>query len=200
MIDTVIFDIGNVLVEWHWRKNFVQWFGEEMVEPLAEATVRSPGWLELDRGELDEAGIIALLTKNAPEYAEQIAQIVSCNHEMLTTFPYADSWLRDLKAAGYKVYILSNFGEFGFNRAKPTFTFLQYADGGVISYEVKRVKPGREIYEILCEKYGITPENAVFLDDRPENTAAAAALGMHTVTVESKEQADAELKALGVTY
>ena len=169
MIDTVIFDIGNVLTEWHWRDSFAQMFGEELVEPLADATVRSAGWYELDRGALSEEEIVDLLTQNAPKYGCEIARIV-------------------------------HFSEFGYNRAKPRFDFLQYADGGVISYEVKEVKPDRIIYDTLCKKYGIEPSCAVFLDDRPENAEAAIAYGMHAITVETKAQTDAALHALGVHW
>ena len=200
MINTVVFDIGNVLVEWHWRKSFAEKFGEALVEPLADATVRSPEWNELDRGALSEGEVVALLTKNAPEYAAQIECIVRESHRLVTTFPYAADWLRRQKAAGYKVYILSNFSEFGYNRAKPGFTFLPYTDGALISYEVRLIKPDLAIYAALCERFSITPENAVFLDDRPENTEAARAFGMHAVTVESKAQADSALHALGVQY
>ena len=98
------------------------------------------------------------------------------------------------------MYILSNFGDFSYNRAKPGFTFLKHADGALISYEVKLVKPDRAIYEALCTRFDIVPENAVFLDDRPENTEAARAFGMQAVTVESKAQADAALRELGVCW
>jgi len=200
MIDTVIFDIGNVLTEWHWRDSFTQMFGEALVEPLADATVRSPGWYELDRGALSEDGIVDLLTQNAPQYANEIARIVHECHDFVTVFPYAADWLKGLKEAGYKVYILSNFSEFGYNRAKPRFDFLKYADGALISYEIKEVKPDRVIYEAICERYGIVPENAVFLDDREENTAAAIDFGMHAITVENKAQTDAALRELGVHW
>lgn len=200
MIDTVIFDIGNVLTEWHWRDSFSQMFGEELVEPLADATVRSPEWFELDRGALSEEEVTALLTKNAPQYAAQIGRIVHESHDFVTVFPYAADWLKALKAAGYKVYILSNFSEFGFNRAKPRFDFLQYADGALISYEVKQVKPDRIIYEMICEKYGIVPENAVFLDDRLENVEAAIDFGMQSIQVITKEQTDTALHTLGVCW
>lgn len=200
MIDTVVFDIGNVLAQWHWRENFTAMFGEALVEPLADATVRSPEWYEMDRGVLNEAELTALLTKNAPQYAAEIGRIVRENHTFVTTYPYADAWLRGLRSAGYKVYILSNFGDFSYNRAKPGFTFLKYADGALISYEVKLVKPERAIYEALCARFDIVPENAVFLDDRPENTEAARTFGMQAITMESKAQADEALRALGVRW
>ncbi len=200
MIDTVIFDIGNVLTAWHWRESFTEMFGEELVEPLADATVRSPGWYELDRGALSEDGIVELLTKNAPQYANEIARIVHECHDFVTVFPYAADWLKGLKTAGYKVYILSNFSEFGYNRAKSRFDFLEYADGALISYEIKEVKPDRVIYEAICERYGIVPENAVFLDDKEENTEAAIAFGMQAITVVNKAQTDAALRELGVHW
>ena len=68
MIDTVIFDIGNVLTEWHWHNSFVEWFGEDLVDTLANATVMSPEWAEIDRGVLTEEEVVALFTKNAPDY------------------------------------------------------------------------------------------------------------------------------------
>ena len=200
MIDTVIFDIGNVLTAWHWRESFTEMFGEALVEPLADATVRSPGWYELDRGALSEDGIVDLLTQNAPQYANEIARIVHECHDFVTVFPYAADWLKGLKAAGYKVYILSNFSEFGYNRAKSRFDFLEYADGALISYEIKEVKPDRVIYEAICERYGIVPENAVFLDDKEENTEAAIAFGMQAITVVNKAQTDAALRELGVHW
>lgn len=200
MIDTVIFDIGNVLAQWHWQKNFAEMFDADKIDAIADATVRSPKWLEMDRGVLSEEEMIALFTKDAPQYAKELEQVVRRNHTFVTTYPYADDWLKTLKAAGYRVYILSNFGDFSYNRAKEQFSFLQYADGALISYEVKLVKPDHAIYRALCEKFSIVPENAVFLDDNAANTAAAEAFGLHAITVENKAQADAALRALGVHY
>ena len=198
MIDTIVFDIGGVLVDWHWEKSFTEWFGEDLIERLADATVRSKEWRELDRGVLSEEEVAALLVQNAPAYAKEITRVVHNSHEMITPFPFAREWVRSLKAAGYRVYILSNFSEFGFEASRPSFTFLQDADGALISYEVKLVKPDRAIYEALCARFSIVPENAVFLDDNPENIAGAESFGLHGILVESRAQADAALAALGV--
>ena len=143
------------------------------------------------------------MTKNAPDYPEQIRRIVHDSHELVTVYPYAADWVRDLKKKGYKVYILSNFSEFGFNRVEDTFHFLPYADGALISYEVKLVKPDMGmIYETLCERFDITPENAVFLDDTTgaQTSEAAREFGLHAITVENKEQTDRDLHALSVTW
>ena len=63
-----------------------------------------------------------------------------------------------------------------------------------------RKEIGRKIYETLCERFDITPENAVFLDDNAKNTKAAQEFGLHAITVENKEQTDRDLHALGVTW
>ena len=200
MIDTVIFDIGNVLAAWHWRDSFVEMFGEALVEPIADATVRSAAWAELDRGALSEEQLVTLMTESAPQYAKEIARVVHECHDLVTVFPYAAGWLKAIKEAGYKVYILSNYSEFGYQRSKARFDFLKYTDGALISYEIKEVKPDRVIYQAISDRYGIIPENAVFLDDKPENTQAAIDFGMHAITVESKAQADAALNAMGVHW
>ncbi len=165
MIDTVIFDIGNVLTEWHWHNSFVEWFGEDLVDTLANATVMSPEWAEIDRGVLTEEEVVALLTKKRAGLPGANQAHCSRQPRACHRVPLRGELGARFEKKGYKVYILSNFSEFGFNRVKDTFDFLPYADGALISYEVKLVKPDRKIYETLCERFDITPENAVFLDD-----------------------------------
>lgn len=82
---------------------------------------------------------------------------------MCHPFAYSEELIRTLHEMGYKIYILSNYGEtlLGLNREK--YTFLNYVDGGVFSYAVKQMKPDDVIYQTLIEKCGIEPENAVFL-------------------------------------
>jgi putative hydrolase of the HAD superfamily len=78
------------------------------------------------------------------------------------------------------------------------FKFYKHVDGGVISYEVKHIKPEPEIYEDIIRKYNINPEEAVFLDDIQANLDGAKAFGFHTVLVSGYEKALADLRELGV--
>ena len=105
-----------------------------------------------------------------------------------------------LKEKGYKVYILSNYGEKPFAASKPRMPFLQYTDGQLISYEIREVKPSAAIYQALCQKYAIDPANAVFLDDSPLNIAGAKAFGLHTILFTDYADALKQLKALPLAY
>ncbi|MDE6046168.1 MAG: HAD family phosphatase, partial [Alistipes sp.] len=88
-----------------------------------------------------------------------------------------EALVRDLKAAGYRLYVLSNMSrEFiAFLRRFPVYGLF---DGEVVSCEEGSVKPERRIYEILLERYGLDPSETLFIDDRPANIAAAAQLGI----------------------
>ncbi|MDE5637739.1 MAG: HAD-IA family hydrolase, partial [Alistipes sp.] len=83
----------------------------------------------------------------------------------------------DLKAAGYKLYVLSNMSrEFiDFLRRIPVYGNF---DGEVISCEEFVVKPEPRIYEILLSRYGLVPSETMFIDDRSENVEAAARFGI----------------------
>ena len=85
----------------------------------------------------------------------------------------------DLKAAGYRLYVLSNMSrEFiDFLRRFPVYGLF---DGEVVSCEEHTVKPEPRIYEILLERYGLTPSETLFIDDSAANAAAGAALGYRT--------------------
>ena len=75
---------------------------------------------------------------------------------------------------------------------------MPYMDGGILSYKEKKVKPDAAIYRLLMERYNLVPEESVFLDDTLANVEAAEALGIHGIHFVSKEQAEEELRALGV--
>ncbi len=198
-INTVIFDIGNVLAPFGWEETFADLFDEETAARVAKATVLNRTlWDEFDRGALSDEEIIDSFKKSDPDIADLIEDAVWEIYKRKTPYEYAERWIKRLKEQGYKIYLLSNYGRTAFNMSKPQFTFLKYVDGGVISYQVEITKPDDRIYMILCQKYGISPNEAVFIDDNKANIEAADNLGFFTVLHEDEKSSVEKFKSLGI--
>ena len=88
--------------------------------------------------------------------------------------------IRRLKAAGYRVYYLSNYPERSFRYLRSIMPVFDEMDGGVVSWEVHKIKPEPEIYRLLLERYQLSAEGSVFADDTPANLKTAAELGLFT--------------------
>ena len=201
MIDTIIFDIGNVLLDFDYMKHFRHLFDEQTAQAIADVSIRNlPVWLEMDRGVLSYEEAVDLVVRGAPHLEKEIHLAITELYAHVESYPYAVDWVRSLKEKGYKIYILSNYGEKPFADSKERMPFLQYTDGQLISYEVKEVKPSTAIYQTLCDRFSIDPAQAVFLDDSPINIAGAKAFGLHTILFTDYADALKQLKALPLAY
>lgn len=199
MIDTVIFDIGNVLVGYDWKDHLnLLGFPKEEQEAIAKATALNEDWMEMDRGVLTLEECINRFISHAPQYAEDIRKTVYSLKDMIFSLPYTDELLRTLKKKGLKVYYLSNYGLFAYEATKDKLEFTKEMDGGIFSYEVKMVKPDRWIYEALLDKYNIDRTRAVFLDDTLPNVEAARECGLTAIHFTSYEAGMQGLQELGV--
>ena len=194
MIRNVVFDIGNVLVDFCWKEHFASFgFDEAMVERLGDAMVRTPIWGELDKGIWTDDQLIEGFIKNDPELAEQICIAFSHFITIVKMFPGSVEWVRALKERGYKVYYLSNYAERARKDGVKELVFMEEMDGGIMSYEVQTIKPNEKIYQLLFEKYNLNPEECVFLDDSAANIETGRRLGMKGILVTGQEQARTEL-------
>lgn len=199
MITTIIFDIGNVLVDFCWEEYLDQFrFSPEIQARIANATVLNDAWNEFDRGNYSEEELIESFIRNDPDIEKEIRLICKDIHDMLRRCDYAIPWIEELHSMGKKVYYLSNFSEKAARECAHTIDFIPYTDGGILSYQEKVVKPDPKIYQILIERYHLVPEECVFLDDRKDNCEAAEKLGIHAIRFTTKENAIEELKKLGV--
>ena len=198
MINTIIFDIGMVLVDFCWQdmlKNLG--FEGETFEKIANATMRNPLWQDFDRGTWSTEELIRRFVANAPEYKAEIETVFQNMDQIVTLYDYSMNWIRQLKADGYKVYILSNIPELvHLDNLDDKLRFLKEVDGAVLSYQERLLKPERRIYEVLCERYGIVPEQAVFFDDKQENVDAAREFGLNAICFKGYEQGIEELNKL----
>lgn len=197
MIDTVIFDLGNVLVDFRWRAFLREEVPEEIpYRILEQAVFLNPAWEEHDKGLMTETEEIWDFISAAPDYEPEIRRLYEKLDGCFEPFSYSVDWIRSLKKRGLKVYALSNWPKHVYELGKDRLTFLEDMDGYVLSYREHCSKPDPEIYRRLLERYSIVPEQAVFLDDRKENVEAAKARGIHGIVFTSYEQAREELNKM----
>ena len=197
MITTIIFDIGNVLVDFSW-KEYIAGFGfsKEVQEKISKATMLSEAWDEFDRGVMEIEDIIKLFIKNDSSIEKEIRLICEDIHDMLGRREYAIPWIKELKEKGYKVLYLSNFSRKAEVECAHTVDFLPHMDRGILSYQEKGIKPEREIYQILIDRYNLVPDECVFMDDKEINCEGARKAGIHAIVFTTKEEAEKELLKL----
>ena len=200
LIDAIVFDVGNVLVDFDWKGHMEDLgFSPETIDYLSIHVMQNPLWNEFDRGVRPHDEIEAEFCRTNPGYEEQIHAFISTEYKTIIPRGYAIPWIQDLKRKGYKLYILSNWGKPEFNKLKDSILcFREYMDGCIWSYQVHCIKPEREIYQKLINTYHLDPSRSVFLDDRQENLDGAKALGFNTVLALSHDDAVKSLQALGV--
>jgi 2-haloacid dehalogenase len=198
-IDTVIFDLGEVLIPWDPRNLYRKLIpdAETMERFLAE--VCSPEWNARQDGGRSLADGTAELLATFPHHEVWIRAFYDRWPEMLgAVIEGSAELLRELQAKGYRVLALSNWSAETFPVARPLYPILEAFEGLVISGQEGTTKPDPAIYRLLCERYGVVPERAVFLDDSLRNVQGAQAIGMHAIQFHSPRQVRSALAALGL--
>jgi 2-haloacid dehalogenase len=200
-IKAIIFDFGNVLLEWNPRYVYQRYFPndpEGMERFFSE--VNFADWnLQQDKGRPFVEGV-AILSEKFPHYA----QLIRAYHENWTDSIGAAhdgtiEILEKLKQAGYPLYGLSNWSAETFPFAREKYDFFDLFDDFVLSGEVGHVKPDPEIFHIMLEKIGKPAEECLFIDDALTNVDQAQKMGFATIHFQSPEQlatALSELKLL----
>lgn len=199
MINTIIFDIGNVLVHFRWKEYFESLGYDSLtLERLANASVLNYDWKELDLGNLTYDEILNLFIENDPGIEKELKKALTDLSRILGKTDYAIPWLKELKQKGYKLLFLSNFSEKVLKECGHVMDFLPFMDGGIFSFREHLIKPNPAIYELLLKNYGLEPSECVFLDDTQENINAANELGIHGITFVNLEQAKESLATFGI--
>ncbi len=178
-IKNIVFDIGKVLIEWDPENIYKTLFNRDDYNkhPLSSMPGGST-WLEFDRGTIDLDEIIDIFSKNNEDYKDDIARFLKeAPHHIPPLWDSVDCAMK-YKDLGYKIYLLSNFPEYGFTIIQNKFDFFSNFHGGVISWEVKSIKPEKKIYKILLEKYNLIPGETIFIDDDKENIKSAEDIGI----------------------
>ena len=198
-VSAVVFDIGGVLLEWDPRHVYRDVFEDEAEMERFLAEVCSREWHEdNDRG-VRYAESCAALAARFPQYASEIHMWGERTEDMIVgTIDGTVEILAELQAAGVPCFGLTNMEAETYPVRYERYGFLRALDGTVVSAQEGVIKPDPEIFRRLFERFGLVPDETVFVDDAAANISAARALGMATVQFSSPEQLRAELVALGL--
>lgn len=197
-IKAIIFDFGNVLLEWDPRNVYQRFFPndlEGMEHFLKEINFME--WnLQQDKGRPFSQGV-AVLSGQFPHRSDLIRAyhdhwIDSVGESIAGTVDL----LRQLKQAGYPLYGLSNWSAETFPYAREKYDFFDLFDDMVISGEVGHVKPDPEIFQILLDKIGRPAQECLLIDDSLPNIQQAKKMGFAVVHFQAPEQLEKELKQL----
>ena len=203
-VDTIIFDLGGVLIDWNPRYLYKKIFKTEEEIAWFLENVCTPEWNEQqDAGRSFEDATAELLAK-FPDHAHAIRAwydrwqetIQGPIHETVDILKF----IKDSKR--YRLYALTNWSAQTFPWALQNFEFLHWFEGIVVSGVEKTRKPFPEFYEILFNRYQITPEKAIFIDDNLQNIEAARLLKIDGIHFQGAVNLKRELlnRGLGIKW
>ncbi len=179
-LQAVVFDIGNVLIEWQPERFYDRVIGPERRTEMFAAVDLHAMNDKVDRGENFRDTVMAM-AQATPDWRPEIEMWHDRWIEMAS--PVIDRsvrLLRALRRGGTPVFALSNFGVQSFDLALRHYPFLEEFDQQFISGRMRMAKPDAEIYAAVESGTGFDPAALLFADDRADNIAAASARGWAT--------------------
>ncbi|MCX2724150.1 HAD family hydrolase [Roseibium salinum] len=199
-ITTVVFDIGNVLIEWNPEHLYRRLIPDEVERKTFLETVCTPDWnLQQDLGRpWTEA--VEMLSDMHPDKADLIAAYSERWHDMVPgEIAGTLEILGELKESGVPLYAITNFSTEKFAEAQARFPFLKTSFLGiVVSGEEKLIKPDHRIYEVLFERHCLDAGSCLFIDDSPKNVEAAREVGMRAHHFNHADELRKDLVDLGL--
>lgn len=177
-IDTVVFDLGGVLIDWNPHYLYRQLIADDAAREHFIDAVCPQSWNERqDAGRL-LAEATAERLAHFPEQAALVEAYYGRWEEMIGgAFSDTVALLEALDARGVPLYALTNWSAELFPIALRRFDFLQRFRGIVVSGEEKLIKPDAAIFQTLCRRHGLVPARSLFIDDNAVNVEAARTLG-----------------------
>ncbi len=197
-VDTVVFDIGQVLLEWDPRHLYRTIFADPADMEWFLAEVCHPTWnLEQDRGRPWPEAEAEAISRH-PAYATEIQAYRARWNEMVPRdIPGTVAILRALQRADIPLYAITNFAADTFKEAQRRFPYLAEFRGVIVSGEVGLLKPDPAIYNRLADTYDLDLRRCVFIDDSRPNVEAAQRLGMAAIHFTGPEDSSARLQEMG---
>lgn len=199
-INTIIFDLGGVLVDWNPKNLYKKIFQtQEEINWFLNNVCTSDWNIEQDSGRLiDDA--VALKITEFPEYKAEIEQFYERWEEMFSGIIEENVTIQQKLIANpkYKVFALTNWSGEKWDKALELFPFFNDFEGVVVSGTEKMRKPFDAIYQLILNRYHIDPANALFIDDNFDNIIAARKNGITAIQYTGKTSLETLLKELKI--
>jgi 2-haloacid dehalogenase len=196
-IDTVIFDIGNVLYRWDLRCLFAKLIDDPEELDWFLAHVVTPEWhFQHDAGR-SFADMVAERSREFPDYTDHI---IAYSRRFPESIPGPVEGMLDLVHAladrCVPIYAISNFGAESWAQFRPLAPIFELFSDIVISGEEKLMKPDAAIYQLALKRFARRADQCLFIDDRLDNIAAGQGIGLAGHHFSDATQLESELKAL----
>lgn len=194
-IETIIFDLGGVLINWDPKRLFRKIFDDEAEMDKFLSEVCTMEWNEQQDAGRSIQEATEVLVQKFPDYTEQITAYYGRWEEMLGgAIEGTVSILKQLKQQErLGIYALTNWSSETFPIALERFDFLQLFEGILVSGVEQLKKPDPKIYQLILDRYNLKAETSVFIDDSLRNIKAAAKLGIDAIHFQGPESLENEL-------
>ncbi|MBR6028518.1 MAG: HAD family phosphatase [Clostridia bacterium] len=188
LVDAVVFDVGNVLLTFDPQALLEEHFpgDKALQERLMVKVLRSPYWVMMDHGTLYGEEAVTAMCGLETDLAPAVRHFLNSWVDLKEVVPEGLRALESCRAHGKKTYVLSNYADAPFRLVENKFDFFSLFDGKIVSSQVGLIKPDHAIYSLLMERYGLTPERTLFIDDAPANIEAALSCGWQGVCYNRK--------------
>ena len=179
MIRNIILDFGSVLVDWNPERLYRTYFNDDAKMQYFLTEICPHAW----NAQADAGRSTAEITEERvavhPEWEKEIRMYFSQWIKMMgEQIPGMQELVEDLKGRGYRLYGLTNWSAETFPLVKDNYPVFRLLDGIVVSGEEKIAKPDPGIFSILLQRYGLKPEECLFIDDNPKNVSTGESLGI----------------------
>lgn len=197
-IDTVVFDLGGVLIQWDPRAAFRDVLDADEVESFLEEV----GFAEWNKG-LDAGRPMAEAEAEIDERFPHRAGLISAyrenfRHTLVGPVDGTADIVRELADAGVRLLGLTNWSAESFPVARELFPVLNLFEAIVVSGEERLIKPDPRIFRALIDRHTVEPARTAYVDDSAANVAAAAELGLQAVRFTAAPALRRDLVRLGV--
>lgn len=190
MIKNLVFDFGNVLIEWNPAKILAAFVKEEDRKRVEAAIFDSGLWAQTDTGQLTlKSAIQAAQTLLDSSYSATVEAIFTHWYETVDVYHQLQEKIFEWAQLGYGIYILSTTSEIFYAVENAgLLPMTKVLTGKILSYEVGFAKPDKSIYQKLLTQYALHANQCVFIDDLQINLDVAKSLGFETILATSEQQ------------